>query len=87
MAVEFFEDCRVENLLIREYPGLRRIFLALHPKPVEGACDPETTSCLRHRLAMMSRALIDPEHGYTDPDLLDFAQRFHALIADGAVEH
>jgi nitric oxide reductase NorD protein len=84
MAVEFFEDSRVENLLIREYPGLRRIFLALHPKPVEGSCDPETTSCLRHRLAMMSRALIDPEHGYTDPDLLVFAQRFHALLADGA---
>ena len=48
----------------REYPGLRRIFLALHPKPVEDACDPETTSCLRHRMAMLSRALLDPEHGY-----------------------
>ena len=83
MAVEFFEDCRVENLLIREYPGLRRIFLALHPKPVEGACDPETTSCLRHRLAMMSRALIDPDHGYTDPKLLEYAQRFHDLLAKG----
>lgn len=83
MAVEFFEDCRIENLLIREYPGLRRIFLALHPKPVEGACDPETTSCLRHRLTMLSRALIDPEHGYTDPHLLDFVQRFHGLLADG----
>jgi nitric oxide reductase NorD protein len=33
MAVEFFEDCRIETLLCREYPGLRRIFLALHPKP------------------------------------------------------
>ncbi len=83
MAVEFFEDCRIENLLIREYPGLRRIFLALHPKPVEGACDPETTSCLRHRLAMMSRALIDPDHPYTDPQLLEFAQRFHDLLAVG----
>jgi len=83
MAVEFFEDCRIENLLIREYPGLRRIFLALHPKPAEDACDPETTSCLRHRLAMLSRALIDPEHGYTDKDLLEFAARFHELLAAG----
>jgi len=81
MAVEFFEDCRIENLLIRAYPGLRRIFLALHPKPVAAACDPETTSCLRHRLAMLSRALIDPEHGYTDADLLEFAGRFHELLA------
>jgi hypothetical protein len=83
MAVEFFEDCRVETLLIREYPGLRRIFLALHPKPVEDACDPQTTSCLRHRLAMFSRACLDAEHGYRDADLNDFVARFHALLAVG----
>ncbi|BAO28569.1 nitric oxide reductase activation protein NorD [Sulfuritalea hydrogenivorans] len=83
MAVEFFEDCRVETLLIREYPGLRRIFLALHPHPVADACDPATTSCLRHRLAMLSRAFLDPAHGYSDPVLLDFAGRFQALLATG----
>jgi len=83
MAVEFFEDCRIETLLCREYPGLKRIFLALHPRPVASACDPETTSCLRHRMAMLSRALIDPKHGYEDADLLDFTQRFHALMAQG----
>ena len=83
MAVEFFEDCRVETLLMREYPGLRSLFLALHPKPVEDACDPETTSCLRHRMAMLSRALLDPDHGYLDADLIDFVQRFHAVMAQG----
>ena len=83
MAVEFFEDCRVETLLCREYPGLRRIFLALHPKPVEDACDPETTSCLRHRLAMLSRALLDPQHGYRDAGLNDFVARFHAVMSKG----
>ncbi len=84
MAVEFFEDCRIEILLCREFPGLRRIFLALHPTPVEGACDEETTSCLRHRMAMLSRALLDPDHGYRDANLLEFVARFHALLADGA---
>jgi hypothetical protein len=83
MAVEFFEDCRIETLLIREYPGLRRIFLGLHPHPAEDACDPETTSCLRHRLAMLSRACLDPEHGYRDTDLNEFVQRFHVLLAEG----
>ncbi|MDE2269160.1 MAG: VWA domain-containing protein [Betaproteobacteria bacterium] len=83
MAVEFFEDCRVETLLIREYAGLRRLFLALHPRPVEDACNPETTSCLRHRLAMLSRALLDPEHGYRDADLNAFVTHFHALMAQG----
>lgn len=83
MAVEFFEDCRIETLLIREYRGLRRIFLALHPQPVEDACDPETTSCLRHRMAMLSRALLDPHHAYRDADLNDFVQRFHAVMQHG----
>jgi hypothetical protein len=83
MAVEFFEDCRIETLLCREYPGLLRIFLALHPKPIEDACNPETTSCLRHRLAMMSRAMLDANHGYQDAQLLDFLARFHTLMAEG----
>ena len=83
MAVEFFEDCRVETLLIREYPGLRQLFLALHPTPAEGACDSVTTSCLRHRMAMLSRALLDPDHGYTDAALNDFVARFHAVMAQG----
>ncbi len=80
MAVEFFEDGRIDILLCREYPGLRRILLALHPKPIEGACDPETMSCLRHRLAMISRAFIDPDHGYHDPLVREYAERLLALV-------
>jgi uncharacterized protein YegL len=83
MAVEFFEDCRVETLLCREYPGLKAIFLALHPFPGEADCDQETTSCLRHRLTLMSRALLDPEHPYQNPHILEFARRFHELLAAG----
>ncbi|WP_301103294.1 VWA domain-containing protein [Propionivibrio sp.] len=83
LAVEFFEDCRVDTLLIRDYPGLRHLFVALHPQPLENACDPETTSCLRHRLAMLSWALLDPEHGYSDENLLDFARRFYEQLAEG----
>lgn len=83
MAVEFFEDARIDTLLCREYAGLRRVLLALHPWPVEGACDPELMSCLRHRLAMMSRALIDPDHGYLDSLILEHVERFRSLLADG----
>lgn len=83
VAVEFFEDSRVELLAMREYPGLHRIWSALHPAPVEGACDPQTHSCLRHRLAMLSRALLDPSHGYEDADLNAFAQRFHEVMTHG----
>lgn len=80
MAVEFLEDSRVEYLAMREYPGLRRIFMALHPIPAEDACDPELESGVRHRLTMLSRAILDPAHPYVNPHVIEFAQRFHALL-------
>lgn len=83
MAVEFFEDSRVETLAMREYPGLRRIFLALHPKPAEDACDPDQISAVRHRLSMMSRAILDEHHGYQNPHIVEFVQRFHDTMARG----
>lgn len=87
LAIECLEDARVDALAMRTYPGLRRILLALHPAPVEGACNEQTQSCLRHRLALLSRALLDapdtPSHGYCGPDLNTYVQRFHALLATG----
>jgi hypothetical protein len=80
MAAEFFEDSRVEYLAIREYPGLRRIFMALHPVPDENACDPEKESGVRHRLTMLSRAILDSDHPYKNPHVVGFAQRFHDLM-------
>ena len=80
MAVEFLEDSRVEYLAMREYPGLRRIFMALHPIPAENACDPELESGVRHRLTMLSRAILDSRHSYKNPHVVEFAQRFHAQI-------
>jgi uncharacterized protein YegL len=83
LAVECFEDCRIETLAAREYPGLLSIFLALHPTPQEDACDATTQSCLRHRLAMMSRALLDANHPYQNPHFRDFTARFNALLNQG----
>ncbi|HEY5994976.1 MAG TPA: VWA domain-containing protein [Gallionellaceae bacterium] len=79
ISVEAFEDARVEWLAMQEFPGLRSIWQALHPKPVEGAC-PEGWSSIRHRLAMMSRALLDPDHGYANPAIREYAARFHELM-------
>ncbi|HFD92186.1 MAG TPA: VWA domain-containing protein [Gammaproteobacteria bacterium] len=83
IAIELFEDSRVEYLAMQEYPGLRHLFMALHPVPVEGACDPETESCIRHRLAMVSRAMLDPAHPYENADIREFAARFHDTMAQG----
>ncbi len=58
--VSLIEDARVEQLAMREFPGLRRLFLPFHgAEPAHGALAPAL-------LARLARALIDPD--YADPD-------------------
>lgn len=83
MAVEFFEDSRIDTLVCAEYPGVRPMLLALHPTPDENAPDPETMSTLRHRLTMISRAVLDPDHGYSDPLVSQYAQGIRELAESG----
>ena len=80
IAIEALEDSRVEYLAMREYPGLRKIFLSLHPVPQEDACDPEKESCIRHRLAMLSYGILNAGHNYKNPDLLECIQQFHDIM-------
>lgn len=84
VAIETFEDSRVEYLARREYPGLRDLWLSLHPAPAEADCDPEQQSCIRHRLAMFSHAVLNPDHGYRNSDLLEFLDRFRELMQQEA---
>ncbi len=85
LAIEHLEDSRVEYLMLKEYPGLRKYLLTLHPAPVEGDCDPEKESCIRHRLAILSRAILDENHGYKNEFILDcVAQFYSAVAADGS---
>jgi len=83
VAVEILEDSRVEFLAMQQYPGLRNIFKALHPIPVEDDCNPEKESCILHRLAMLSRAILDDQHGYKNPVIQEFVDRFYAVLAEG----
>ena len=57
--------------------------MALHPIPVEGDCDSENESCILHRLAMLSRAILDAGHGYENPVIQAFVDRFYAAMAQG----
>ena len=83
IAIERLEDSRVEYLAMQQYQGLRRIFIALHPRPEEGACNPAKESCLRHRLAMLSYAILNPEHGYQNATINEYVAQFHALMQQG----
>lgn len=86
IAIETLEDSRVEYLAMQRYPGLRRLWLALHPIPLEDECDGETHSCIRHRLAMLSHALLNPNHPYHNPAILETVSAFHALMETGETD-
>ncbi len=83
IGIECLEDCRVDTLAARRYPGLRRLFLALHPQPVEDACDGQNESCIRHRLSMLSYACMNPQHAYKNRDIIEFSNRFHTHMQQG----
>ena len=80
---EVFEDARVEYLAFQEYPGLKKLWLGLIPHPEEDACNDEKQSCVRHRAILLARALIDDNHSYKNPVLLEFVEKFKTLMANG----
>ena len=80
ISIEILEDSRVEYLAMQEYPGLKNLWLSLHPVPVEGECNEKGVSCIRHRLAMLSYAILNEDHGYKDKDILITVKAFHELM-------
>jgi len=83
IAIEVFEDCRVDHLAIRLYPGLRRLFLALHPLPDEKDLKQQGVSLVYLRLAIFSRAVLDPEYACENKAIREFVDRFRGAMQDG----
>jgi len=84
MAVEVFEDARVEHLAMQEFPGIRSLWCKIHPKPIENVEQIEGMSYIRHRLAILSRALLDPAHNYKNLVIQKYVALFAELMAKGA---
>jgi len=83
VAVELFEDSRVEYLAMQQFPGLRKLFLALHPVPDENDLQRTDVSLIRLRLALISRAILDSEFVLQDEVLSSFVQRFFDVMQEG----
>ncbi len=83
IAVEMFEDSRVEYLAMQQFPGLRKLFLALHPVPDEDDLSKTDMSLIRLRLALVSRAILDPEFKLKNDALKTFVDRFFATMGKG----
>jgi len=84
-SVEVFEDSRVDYLACQRYPGLRKLFLALHPIPKEAdlQLEEQGMSVFLLRLAMVSRAILDPDYKYENEHVHEFVQRFFELMESG----
>ena len=83
VAVETFEDSRVDYLACRTYPGLRKLFLALHPIPNEKDLENNDVSLIRLRLALVSRSILDPDFECKNEDIREFVDRFFAEMEKG----
>lgn len=83
IAVELFEDSRVEYLAMQKFPGLRKLFLALHPIPKEDDLAHTEMSLIRLRLALLSRAILDPDFKVKDKVIHSFVERFFDAMKDG----
>lgn len=83
VAVELFEDSRVEYLAMQKFPGLRKLFLALHPIPKEEDLVHTEMSLIRLRLALLSRAILDPDFKVQNEVIHSFVERFFDVMKDG----
>ena len=83
VAVELFEDSRVEYLAMQQFPGLRKLFLSLHPIPKQEDLKRTDVSLIRLRLALVSRAILDPDFILHDEVLNSFVQRFFEAMKEG----
>lgn len=83
VAIEIFEDSRVEFLAMKRFPGLRKYFKALHPIPKEADLQLEKTSIIRLRLALLSCAILDPDFVVENEDIKEFAARFFTEMEKG----
>jgi len=83
IAVETFEDSRVDHLACKRYPGLRKIFLALHPEPIQADLAVEKMSLIPLRLAIASRGMLDPDYKIENADILEFVTRFRDEMEKG----
>jgi len=80
LFAEVFEDARVEYLSAKRYPGLTNIWKKLVPELDEFDCDETKQSGVKHRAAMLARALIDGNHPYENNDIREYAARFQELM-------
>jgi len=83
VAVEAFEDARIDYLICQRYPGLRKTLIALHPEPRQEDLATKEISLILLRLVIASRAMLDPDYVVENDVIGEFVGRFYDAMQDG----
>ncbi|NPA71477.1 MAG: VWA domain-containing protein [Gammaproteobacteria bacterium] len=80
LFISTFEDSRIEYLAMKRFPGLRKLFMQLHPYPEKGSCDSTKFACLRYRATRLSRAILDKDFDAENELIETFKARFYEIM-------
>lgn len=76
--IGLFEDARIEHLAIREFPGLKQLWMQFHEKLLEVSCPTDPVVALLERAAF---AMLDDSYVDVDPWVREAAAAFREEFA------
>jgi hypothetical protein len=80
--IELFEDARIEHLAIREFPGLKKLWLQFLAAGGESELHPAMDCMMR-----MARALLDGEYRDREAFINELAGDYRRQLASGAADN
>jgi hypothetical protein len=84
MCVEWFEDIRMDVLILQQYPGFKRYMLPLMPS-FEHMCSQATHSCILYKLSVLSRCVLDCDFEALHPDVQPWSQSLRHDFESSAI--
>ena len=82
--IELFEDARIEALAIRDFPGLRKLWLSFFTAPLGPLDDAVELHPMMDLMLRLAWALLDPDHRDGHPLIDDTAGSFRKALAERA---
>jgi len=80
--IELFEDARVEGLAIREFPGLRKLWLQFFTAPMTPDDEVRDLHPMMDLMLRMAQALLDPDYRDESALINDTAEGFRRAVAE-----
>ncbi|MFZ0789780.1 MAG: nitric oxide reductase activation protein NorD [Chromatiaceae bacterium] len=85
--IEMFEDARVESLAIRDFPGLRKLWLGFFTAPLTPNDEYHELHPMMDLMMRQAQALLDPDYRDELPLINDTAADFRHALAERAADN